>query len=104
MRDFQLIVADDRRIVPGLLIVCARDEARVREIAEQVLRESIHYLWIEVLEHGRSLFSVGRTPSPHEDGRTARDGPPVSPIGQAAAARQGFVPVPIRPPLDCRDA
>jgi hypothetical protein len=60
MRDFQLIVADDRRIVPGLLIVCARDETRAREIAERVLEESRHHQGIEVLEHGRPLFSVAR--------------------------------------------
>jgi hypothetical protein len=63
VRDFQLIVADDRKRVADLLLVCVRDETRAREIAERILGESHHHVGVEVLEFGRRLFAVSRTRS-----------------------------------------
>jgi hypothetical protein len=60
VRDFQLIVADERQSAPGLLIVVAGDEARARQIAERVLAESPHYRGVEVLEYGLRLFSIAK--------------------------------------------
>jgi hypothetical protein len=60
LRDFQLIVVDERRSVPGLLMVLARDEARAREFAHRVLAESRHHLGVEVLEYGLPLFNINR--------------------------------------------
>jgi hypothetical protein len=60
VRDFQLIVADDRKRVADLLLVCVRDETRAREIAERILDESHHHVGVEVLEFGCQLFAVTR--------------------------------------------
>lgn len=58
MRDFQFLVADDRYTAPQLMIVCARDEDRARELAGRVLSESRHHKGVEVLEFGRRLFAL----------------------------------------------
>ncbi|HUZ13857.1 MAG TPA: hypothetical protein VMU93_13540 [Caulobacteraceae bacterium] len=60
MRDFQLIVTDDRSKVRHLLVVCTRDEDRAREMAERILGESGHHVGVEVLEYGQPLFRVDR--------------------------------------------
>ncbi len=72
MRDFQLIVTDDRYHVPSLLIVCTQDEARARTIAERVLAESPHHVSVEVLEYGRALFQLGLADRQSQQ----RDAPP----------------------------
>ena len=58
MRDFQFLISDDRYATPKLMIVCARDEARARELASRVLGESRHHLSVDVLEFGERLFGV----------------------------------------------
>lgn len=60
MRDFELFIIDDRYSVATLRFATVRDEARARELAEGIVRESAHHVGVEVREADRLLFRVGR--------------------------------------------
>lgn len=71
MKYLEIYVVDDRYSVPTLRFVDAKDEARARDVAEEILSESAHYLSVEVAQDGRTLFvatSAGRSKPPRGRG------------------------------------
>jgi|HubBroStandDraft_4_1064222.scaffolds.fasta_scaffold1683448_1 hypothetical protein len=58
MQDFQFYVTDDRYSVPSFSVVVAKDAARAREMAEEMLGNA-HYRGVEVWRGERMLFRVG---------------------------------------------
>jgi hypothetical protein len=61
MEVFKLILSDDRQSAAQVLDVVVRDEARVRQLAFQVLRRSRHHQRVEVVNFdGRQVFNLAR--------------------------------------------
>ena len=59
MRKFQFVVSTLCASI-GVRLVEVRTEARARELAERVLRESPQHLGVDVWEGDNHLFSVGQ--------------------------------------------
>jgi hypothetical protein len=59
MRDFRMLVTDDRPGLSDFRWVRARDELRAREIAEQTFRETPHHVSVEIWEADELMFVVG---------------------------------------------
>ncbi len=64
MKTYTLYVEDDRYAAPTLLTVEARDDERVRELAQRRLAESPHYLGVEIWEDDRLVDQVKATSLP----------------------------------------
>jgi hypothetical protein len=59
VRDFELYIEDDRYRTPTLMFVQAKDEERVRELAQKKLEEDPRHRGVEVREDGVRLFGLG---------------------------------------------
>jgi hypothetical protein len=64
MRTFSCFTTDRRYTAPTLDFIVAPDEGVARSLARKSLLESEHHLAVEVREHDRKLFSMGRVPEP----------------------------------------
>ena len=60
MRDYTLLIEDDRYSVPTLLMVTC-GSTRVREIALDRLRESPHHIAVDVLEADVPVFRIHKS-------------------------------------------
>jgi hypothetical protein len=56
---FEFYIANERSAALGFRVVLAKDVARAREIAENILRESPTYTGVEVRQASRWLFAIG---------------------------------------------
>ena len=66
MLSFELIVDDDRHLIPPFLVVSVASIDRARAHAERQLGSSPHVRRVEVRQLGRSLFTVGGPPAPND--------------------------------------
>ena len=59
LRQFQLLVDDDRYDAPTLHLVVVGDVIRALAEAERLIDRSTHHRGVEICEHGRRLFGLG---------------------------------------------
>jgi hypothetical protein len=59
VRRFHFYIDDDRHARPTTLAVEVADEARARELAEQIFAQSPHHLGVEVCDGGNRILGLG---------------------------------------------
>ncbi|HEY2709610.1 MAG TPA: hypothetical protein VGI95_16290 [Caulobacteraceae bacterium] len=59
MKTFHFYIDDAGSGAPRELVVETRDEARAREMAEEMLRQSPEHLGVEVCDGGARVFGIG---------------------------------------------
>jgi hypothetical protein len=59
MADFEIYIDDDRYQVPSLYLITAHTEARVKAMADELLRSSRHHRGVELRRNGERLFGMG---------------------------------------------
>jgi hypothetical protein len=59
MPTFEVYIDDDRYSVPSLYLITAVNDARARDIAQNLWRESLHHRGFEVCQEGERLFGGG---------------------------------------------
>ena len=59
MPTFLLYIEDNRYSIPTLRIVTALHAGRVRELAEELMKDNEHHLGVEVFEDDKRLFGLG---------------------------------------------
>jgi len=59
MADFEVFIDDDRYSVPSLYLITARNEARARAKAEELLHASDHHQGVELRQGGESIYALG---------------------------------------------
>ncbi len=58
MEVYELLILDDRRSAPSLVLIDVDDETAARLQAERYLRESPHRYGVEVRRHGQLIFDL----------------------------------------------
>jgi hypothetical protein len=72
MPTFEVYIDDDRYSVPSLYLITAVNDARARDIAENLWRDSQHHLGFELCQQGERLYGGGTLESEarrHSDDR-----------------------------------
>jgi hypothetical protein len=64
MADFEVFIDDDRYSVPSLYLITARNEARARAKAEELLNASDHHRGVELRRGGERLCALGSFAAP----------------------------------------
>jgi hypothetical protein len=64
MADFEVFIDDDRYSVPSLYLITARNEARARAKAEEMLHASDHHRGVELRQGGESVYALGSFAAP----------------------------------------
>lgn len=64
MADFEVFIDDDRYSVPSLYLITARNVARARAKAEELLHASDHHQGVELRQDGASIYALGSFAAP----------------------------------------
>jgi hypothetical protein len=64
IRDFTVLIDDDRYSVPNLRFVLARSEVRASQIADCILAESPHHHGVQVWTTDMLIYTAGMAPHP----------------------------------------
>lgn len=75
MADFEIFIDDDRYSVPSLYLITARNEARARTKAEELLHASDHHQGVELRQDGESIYALGSFAAPSASRGKCLDGP-----------------------------
>jgi hypothetical protein len=68
IRDFTVLIDDDRYKVPNLRFVVAKNEACAAHIADGILAESPHHQCVEVWTDDAMVYAAGLILTQHSNG------------------------------------